>query len=211
MECSICLEPMERPLYLSQCTHGFHGVCVMKAFETYLKLHGTGWQTVPCPQCRKRISYHIILNTFIKTCTLDEAQQILNDDNVHARCHPDWSLLHVAAMSGKIPIVHYLIERGLDVHEVNCFGHTAVYIAALHGHTELVRYLVERHRVDIHAKTMLQQTARDIAAEYKHHDTVAYLDEVVCRNGPPPSPRSLDQSVVVDTFVQLVTVRLPTI
>lgn len=170
---------MEKALYMRQCPHAFHGVCAMKAMNA----SGQGQATPlawPCPVCRTQSSQHTMLNAFFQTCTLDEVVQIFPDGNLDDWCPAtDWSLLHEAAMVGRVPIVHYLIERGLDVHEANCFGHTALYLAAIHGHTALVRYLVEQHRVDVHARTMLRQTARDIAAEYGRHETVAYLDNIL--------------------------------
>jgi hypothetical protein len=179
LECSICLEHVDKPLYMNQCTHGFHPVCVMRALDTYLKQHGTHWQTVPCPLCRCRISYHIIMNNFIRTCTLEEAKAVIHADNLYTRCHPDWSLLHVAAMAGNIPVARYLIERGLPADEVNALNHTPVYIAAFHGQTEMVRFLVEEHRANVHVKNLFEQTLFEATRARNHRDTVAYLTSIM--------------------------------
>jgi len=170
---------------MKQCTHSFHGVCAMKAFDTYLANHGTVWQTVPCPICRRRVSYHILMNTFIQTCTLDEAKLVLNETNLSTRCHPDLSLLHVAAIAGNIPVAKYLVEKGLDVEDSTCFELTPVYMAAINGKTEMVRYLVEEHRANIHTKNMFGETILDAINHQKHPPTVRYLQELRVVRGDP--------------------------
>jgi ankyrin repeat protein len=108
------------------------------------------------------------MNTFIQTCTLDEAKLVLNDTNLSTRCHPDLSLLHVAAIAGNIPVAKYLLEKGLDVEDSTCFELTPVYMAAINGKTEMVRYLVEEHRANIHTKNMFGETILDAINHQKH-------------------------------------------
>jgi len=183
MTCSICLDTMETPFYMKQCTHCFHGACVMKAFETYLALHGTEWQTVPCPMCRKRISYHIMLRSFIETCTLEDAEKIINGANLHVRCHLEMSLLHVAAEAGNFAMVRYLIGKGLRVEDTNCFGLTPVYFAAVHGKTETVRYLVETCGANTRIKNMFGQTMLDMVMKQKKYpETITYLNSIGAGN-----------------------------
>ena len=53
------------------------------------------------------------------------------------------SLLHVAAMSGQLKIVQFLLERGLDVNCVSGICGTALQSAATYGQAEVTKYLVE--------------------------------------------------------------------
>jgi hypothetical protein len=53
--------------------------------------------------------------------------------------------LHFAAIHGKLEIVKYLVEQGLDVNtrsESGSSGYTAINAAASKGHLEVVRYLL---------------------------------------------------------------------
>jgi len=209
MECSICLEPMQTPFYLTQCTHGFHSVCIMKALDTYLQNHGTHWQTVPCPICRKRISYHIILKTFVQTCTLEEAHIIINDNNLHTKCHLDMSLLHVAAMSGNIPVSQYLIDKGLPVDEPNYIELTPVYLAAAQGKTDMVKYLVEKYNININKRNILYKTVLDIAIENNHHDTVAFLESKHAERSNPSEHLNLQVGDNTSTYVRVLKAMMP--
>jgi ankyrin repeat protein len=118
------------------------------------------------------------MSTFIQTCTLDEAKLVLNETNLSIRCHPDLSLLHVAAIAGNILIAKYLVEKGLNVEDSTCFELTPVYMAAINGKTEMVRYLVEEHRANIHIKNMFGETIMDAINHQKHPQTVRYLQEL---------------------------------
>jgi hypothetical protein len=50
-ECSICLSPVlkKSESYLTDCGHGFHKLCIFKAFEINWKNNG---RTFNCPNCR---------------------------------------------------------------------------------------------------------------------------------------------------------------
>ena len=181
----------------------------MKAFETYLTNHGTEWQTVPCPMCRKRISYHVMLRSFVETCTLEDAQIVINDTNIRTRCHLDMSLLHVAAEAGNIQVVRYLIEKGLLIEDVNCFGLTPVYLAAVQGKTETIRYFVENCCANTRVKNILGQTMLDVVINQKKYpETIAYLQSIrveqtsYCLSVEEAVPQILDK-IITSTFSRL--------
>ena len=53
--------------------------------------------------------------------------------------------MHIAALSGHLPLVQQLVTRGADVNSVTperCF--TPLYMAAQENHLTVVKYLVDR-------------------------------------------------------------------
>jgi len=182
-DCPICIEPMEIPFKLNQCTHTFHPVCALKSMDYYLVNHGTEWQTVPCPMCKQRISYHIILENFIKTVGLEEVSEIINIRNIGIKCHMDRSLLCVAAEAGKLETLKYLIKQGLQVDRPNVFGLTPFYYAALNGKIDIVKYLVEKYNVNINCESFFGHTPLDMATKYNHTETINYLKSIDGKNG----------------------------
>lgn len=177
MDCPICFDTMETPFNLHQCTHSFHSTCIMKAMDVYLVNYGTMWQTVPCPVCRKRVSYHIILQDFIRTCNLQEAEEIINNRNIHTKCPFIGSILHVAASYGNIEIVKYLIKLGLPPDSVNNFELTPLYFAVHNGHIDVVKYLLENCIVNIDYENLFGETLLDVATKNCHTEIASYLRE----------------------------------
>ena len=151
--------------------------------DVYLANYGTEWQTVPCPICRKRVSYHIILQDVIRQCEMSEIDEIVHRDNLLTRCGYYGSLLHVAAAEGRVEIVKLLIKKGLPVDNLNEFGLSPVYYAATNGKLATLKYFVENHRVDIHIENIFGKTMLDMALEKNHNDTVQYLQEINVKTG----------------------------
>ena len=62
------------------------------------------------------------------------------DDDIWKR-----TALHLAADSGKLEVVKYLLEKGgAEVNVQNNGGWTALHLAARNGHLEAVKYLLEK-------------------------------------------------------------------
>jgi ankyrin repeat protein len=78
---------------------------------------------------------------------LDAMRALLDQhpDKLHARNQPyEWTLLHVAAQGGHLPIVELLLARGLDVNARERGDNTyAMHWAAAAGHLDVVRYLAD--------------------------------------------------------------------
>jgi len=54
------------------------------------------------------------------------------------------SYLHLAAMSGHVPVFMYLLSTGrLSYQSKNNRGRTAIHLAKMHKHTHLIDYLME--------------------------------------------------------------------
>ena len=209
MECPICLESMPNSFKLRQCTHTFHCVCVLKSMRTYLDNHGTFCQTVPCPLCRQRISYHIILHDFIKEATLTEIAEIINDKNIGTYCSNVGSLLHVAALFGRVEIIKFLLTKGLPIDEPNDFCLTPVYYAAVNGHLDTVKYMVENHQVNIDCETLLGTTMLDETIKRGYANVVEYLENKNAkRNMEDMSDYSSRKGKIDETIVNILSDRL---
>ena len=80
------------------------------------------------------------------------------------------TLLHVAALSGSLPSVQLLVERGLVVNAVNPQGGTPLRAAADAGQLEVVDYLLA-HGADVSLRDAYGLLAIDYARQ-NHHDEV---------------------------------------
>lgn len=87
---------------------------------------------------------------------------------------PFGSWLHVAATSGKIDIVKYLVEKKLDINlNGGTFDGSAINLAALHGHIDIVVYLYERGALlDV---SLAKRNPLFSAIQGGHEDIVCYL------------------------------------
>jgi ankyrin repeat protein len=155
----------------------------MTFFKEYLINYGTKWQTVPCPLCKKKVSYHIMLEQFIKVAEFEDVVIVINAFNINIKCHMDRSLLMVAAAAGKMDIVKYLINQGLPVNKPNNFGLNVFYYAAINGQLDIVKYLVENFKIDINCESFFGETPLDMALKKKHYNVVEYLQTINAKNG----------------------------
>ena len=83
--------------------------------------------------------------------------------------------LDVAAWSGCIDVVRYLIEKGADSNSQNRLGLTAVMYAAYNGKINVVRYFAEEAGADIHREDKRGNTAQTHAIRGGHTDVANYL------------------------------------
>jgi hypothetical protein len=207
-DCPICIEPMEKPFKLCQCTHTYHPVCVLKSMDEYLINYGTEWQTVPCPICKQRISYHIILENFIKIADVEEISKIINIRNIGTKCHLDRTLLCVAAENGKLETLKYLIKQGLQIDIPNVFGLTPFYFAALNGKIDVVKYLVNTYNVNVNCESFFGNTPLDMAIKFNHQATIEYLKSINAKNG---IERNLDYCENIKTTKEITKLIVSTI
>jgi len=170
--------------------------------DTYLASYGTVWQTVPCPICRKRISFHIILSDAIEKCEYSEIVEIVNKKNLYTECVHGKTLVHIAANAGKLDVVKHLIKMGLLVDTPDRFGLTPLYYAAYKGHLDIVKYFVENFSVNINRMNLFGQTLLDMAKRNKHSRVAEYLENRGARTGTGPCHVDLDDPMTASIIVR---------
>ncbi len=93
--------------------------------------------------------------------------------------------LHIAALSGSLEMVKYLVEHGAEINYKKTFDQTALHMAAKSGSLKIFKYLVE-HGADIKCKNSLDENALYVAASSGSLEIVKYLVEhgadINCKN-----------------------------
>jgi ankyrin repeat protein len=72
-----------------------------------------------------------------------ESPDIMAHDGRWAKPYSD-GCLHIAARSGHLDIVKFLVESGADIDLRNSCGETALYTAIDNNHTKVAEYLIEK-------------------------------------------------------------------
>jgi len=75
-----------------------------------------------------------------------------------------------------LDIVHFLVEKGASITEINKEGENPLHMAVLNGHQNVVEYLVKLG-VDVNLKTSNNETALHQAATFPHMGIVQCLIE----------------------------------
>lgn len=95
--------------------------------------------------------------------------------------HPnfDWkyrglSLFHWAAITGNLPLVEYLVNKGWDIHERSLYRDTPLHHAAWNGHVDVTQFLLDKGS-DVHATNDKNKNALHGALEHKHAAVVDLL------------------------------------
>lgn len=72
---------------------------------------------------------------------LSMIQQFLASSEANAEVTNDsgLTLLHVAAMSGKLDVVQLLVDKGANVNAKADSGETPLHLAAANGHTDVIK------------------------------------------------------------------------
>ncbi|KAF8771011.1 Serine/threonine-protein phosphatase 6 like protein [Argiope bruennichi] len=63
--------------------------------------------------------------------------------NIHDKANDGLSLLHIAAQFGRLDIMKYLIEKGIDISSENDAGTKSIHFAARDGHKDIVQFLLD--------------------------------------------------------------------
>lgn len=82
--------------------------------------------------------------------------------------------LILAAQSGDLLTVKYLVENGADINAQNVFGGSPLFWSAVFGHFEIVQYLQE-NGADVNLRDMSQQTALKEAERWDHTQIAEFL------------------------------------
>ncbi|MES2790910.1 MAG: ankyrin repeat domain-containing protein [Planctomycetota bacterium] len=92
------------------------------------------------------IQIHKDIRAAIKQGNLERVADLIGSDQSRLNMMtPFGTWLHVAAAQGKLQIVKWLVENGLDINaEGGIAGGGALHVAASDGHLDIVRYLTDR-------------------------------------------------------------------
>jgi ankyrin repeat protein len=179
-DCGICLSPIENNSFLLYCGHEFHGKCMFRYSDIYLKeYHENPSVRIPCPNCRNKsmLLFHS-LETIITNDELDDLKEIINENNVN-KYLSNWGItpLHIAAYKNKLDAVKYLLEIGANINSKAKMGHTPLYSASLSGNFEIVKYLVE-NGADTNIIHSTGKKAIDVAFDSEHIEIFIYLSKI---------------------------------
>lgn len=70
------------------------------------------------------------------------------------------TFLHIAAASGNLELISFLIDQGLDVNEIDGTGWTPLHFAAEKNQLEATKLLIENTRVNINCKDFVFESSR---------------------------------------------------
>jgi ankyrin repeat protein len=79
-----------------------------------------------------------------------------------------WTLLMVAAASGRIPIVNALLDAGADVHHQSPYGHTPLIAATFMGRGQVMDLLMARGAQWEESSAVLQLTEWLLDGKQRH-------------------------------------------
>ena len=105
---------------------------------------------------------------------------VANGANIHMVDGDNRSLLHIACDNGDIPLVKYLVEKGVSLKAKDKSGWTPLHIACGPGpgdDRELVHYLIQ-NGADRYARDMNQHTPLHLATQFKAKKVVHYLNSL---------------------------------
>lgn len=155
--CSICLQNGNLQS-LTRCSHSFHSRCIRRWYER-MRRYG-----VTCPLCREMIDSNDIHYPERRRC------------NVHYKTIMGDTMLMFACKKNDVVMVDYLLDRGVDVNDVNVNGNGALIVASFFGFLGVVQKLVEKG-VDVRHENKSGNTALMWAARRGNMDVVRYLVE----------------------------------
>ncbi|CAN5667763.1 hypothetical protein BH23GEM9_BH23GEM9_30460 [soil metagenome] len=119
------------------------------------------------------------LRAALRAGNVDMARLLI--DELHASVdHPrerDWSLIHLAALSGSVSEGRVLLRLGADPNTRGTDEATPLHLAAEAGREEFVQLLLGDERVDISARERGGVTPLHVAAERGHSGVVAAILE----------------------------------
>jgi len=114
------------------------------------------------PQCIKLLATHpSLLNClltyqdetiFLLACR-HNLRLVLNyvvgkNVNVHETISGNLNGVYVAIHKGKVDLIQYLHESGVDIDKPDWLGNTPLFLACEFGHTDIIKYLIE-HGADV--------------------------------------------------------------
>lgn len=132
----------------------------------------------------------VIMNNF------DDFNEFLErGDDIFVRDREEDTLLHFAAINGRLEFIDLLLAKGLDIHAFNYRGHTPLMAAIEYDRVDSIEHLL-KNGDDINFVSEHGDTAFNIAKSFKKQNVVNYiismseektLSEAIDRNENKPA------------------------
>lgn len=106
----------------------------------------------------------------VKKVFEEEAQDIMN-----ARDSKGRTKLMLAAMSGNLPLVNYMLEKGSDTNAKDKLGRLPIHFAAMSGSIDVLKKLYELNPKSVKVIDSKRRTPLFMACHSDHIDAVKYL------------------------------------
>jgi len=113
--------------------------------------------------------------------------------DINIKDDKDYSAIHIAVLSGNLKFIKVLLEKGVNVNEMNYNGNTPLHIAAKKGKDEIIRFLIEHcidpknnenqtplhlavYKNNLQAVKILIENTADINAQDSHKSTPLHIE-----------------------------------
>jgi hypothetical protein len=148
-------------------------------FEAWVQLHDIDaeesyyFPNMPDPERGARPLYYAALCGFLN---LVEHLILKYPQYACARGGHCGTALHAASFRGRLQVVRYLLQHGVDVNVRDSGNDTSLLLASWKGHRDVVQCLLE-HGADVDLRDYLFNTPLNMAASWGHVDAVQLLLE----------------------------------
>ncbi|XP_044738962.1 uncharacterized protein LOC123300452 [Chrysoperla carnea] len=90
----------------------------------------------------------------------------------------NFDIIHWCATNGLVDTIKMLVERGVDVNELDlCFSRTPLHCAAIVGNVEVIKYLLSVQGIDVNAEEDNCDLPIKYAVNGNHHEVMKMLIE----------------------------------
>jgi ankyrin repeat protein len=137
---------------------------------------GSKWQRLPAAFQRRSKEKKALIDA-AKDGDIEMVKKVLRlNISTEIRDDRGWTPLHVAASSGRLEVVKFLVkEAGADVEAKGNGQMTPLLVAARYGPLKMVKFLVQEAGADVEAKDDFKKTPLHFAAGYGHLEIVKFL------------------------------------
>ena len=156
-------------------------------FEAWVQLHDIHkedsdvFPNMPDSEPGARPLYHAAFYGFLE---LVEQLVLKYPQYASARGGLCGTALHSASFKGRLQVVRYLLQHGVDVNIRDSGEDTPFLLASWRGHSDVAKCLLE-HGADVELRDQLDNTPLNLAARYGQFDAVRFLLEHNADFNPP--------------------------
>ncbi|MEE6495014.1 hypothetical protein FKM82_001929 [Ascaphus truei] len=131
-------------------------------------------QNTPSETLKDTTSASISIFDAVTKGDLSLLENVLNGSNINAVNSSGESLLHIAAANGHVPVIKYLIRKGVKLDAQDKQRRTALHRAAENGHSDAVMILLQAG-ANLYTLDNDSLTPLHLAAQNNHHNVLKVL------------------------------------